>query len=511
MIVTCSECSTSFQLDEARIPATGAQVRCSRCKHAFFLAHPSASQSDSVHRIAEAAATDPAAGVPAASDDLGGLSSPGLGGSGSTDEFEEEDWEFSEEVRVEGDEEVGEESAPEDESGFGIGSDFEGGLDADALSADVSPAVPDAPHADVPALAKMADEAGESGSGIELDGPGQSNEVVRDESSFGSVDDFSSLMEDEEPGATASIAETSAVIDSPSKASPGSYAGAGTTDDLGDPESWDLIGGAPASAPQGRGQRKAQSAQLPAGAALDDALAELSFSPDEDSLAYAEDREPSALMAAMGKFGHALGWVVTLVALAGVTWLLVGPEISRWADAPQTAAFGPLRARTSEMHWTETARSGFVLVVRGEVENAGTSAIAPDNVRLWLLDGAGDRLTAAPLQVGFPLAEEELREAGQDALRSRLDASANAFASRPMAPGDSRSFEAVVLEESLPKRARRILLEVVDPSLAPPIAVPAQVNPRPLQVSDESADPNPVAAGTHGSAVRVSDLLELGD
>ena len=70
MIVTCEECSTSFQLDEARIPATGAQVRCSRCKHAFFLPNPNTSQSEAIDSIAEQAAGDSLAAVPAASPDL---------------------------------------------------------------------------------------------------------------------------------------------------------------------------------------------------------------------------------------------------------------------------------------------------------------------------------------------------------------------------------------------------------------------------------------------------------
>ncbi len=45
MVVRCEKCSTRFRLDESRIPPTGARVRCSRCKHAFFLA-PGAGASE---------------------------------------------------------------------------------------------------------------------------------------------------------------------------------------------------------------------------------------------------------------------------------------------------------------------------------------------------------------------------------------------------------------------------------------------------------------------------------
>jgi predicted Zn finger-like uncharacterized protein len=40
MIVTCASCLTKFNLDESKIPARGAKVRCSRCKHVFFVTLP---------------------------------------------------------------------------------------------------------------------------------------------------------------------------------------------------------------------------------------------------------------------------------------------------------------------------------------------------------------------------------------------------------------------------------------------------------------------------------------
>jgi predicted Zn finger-like uncharacterized protein len=55
VIVVCQKCSTRFQLDEARIPAKGARVRCSRCKHAFLVAPP-VPDDQTIHRIAERAA-----------------------------------------------------------------------------------------------------------------------------------------------------------------------------------------------------------------------------------------------------------------------------------------------------------------------------------------------------------------------------------------------------------------------------------------------------------------------
>ena len=37
MIVTCASCLTKFNLEDSKIPARGAKVRCSRCKHVFFV------------------------------------------------------------------------------------------------------------------------------------------------------------------------------------------------------------------------------------------------------------------------------------------------------------------------------------------------------------------------------------------------------------------------------------------------------------------------------------------
>jgi predicted component of type VI protein secretion system len=108
----------------------------------------------------------------------------------------------------------------------------------------------------------------------------------------------------------------------------------------------------------------------------------------------------------------------------------------------------------------------------------------------------------------------------------QLDASAEAFLSEPLAPGSAREFEAVVLEEALPERGRRILLEVVDPAAeatllarpSPPDkiangSVPAQAGAAAALAGAEggAVDPDPSASGTKESGGRVSDLLDLAD
>ena len=40
MIVTCASCLTKFNLDNSRIPSKGTRVRCSRCRHVFYIVPP---------------------------------------------------------------------------------------------------------------------------------------------------------------------------------------------------------------------------------------------------------------------------------------------------------------------------------------------------------------------------------------------------------------------------------------------------------------------------------------
>jgi predicted Zn finger-like uncharacterized protein len=58
VIVTCERCETEFQLDDARVPTGGARVRCSRCKHAFFVMPPAASREEAIDRAAGLALGD---------------------------------------------------------------------------------------------------------------------------------------------------------------------------------------------------------------------------------------------------------------------------------------------------------------------------------------------------------------------------------------------------------------------------------------------------------------------
>ena len=55
MIITCERCATQFQLDDAKVPASGIRVRCSRCEHSFVVESSARSDEDCAEDLAHEA------------------------------------------------------------------------------------------------------------------------------------------------------------------------------------------------------------------------------------------------------------------------------------------------------------------------------------------------------------------------------------------------------------------------------------------------------------------------
>ncbi len=441
MIVTCEACTTSFQLDEARIPPGGARVRCSRCKHAFVLSHPSDSSPEALHRIASETAADAAPGVPRVSADLPERGSGSQPGSGATADPDEEDWQFNAEVRVPGDDD----GDAEGTSDFDASSDFGEDFDAASIPADGNDRT----------VAAVADDEGAQ--------VPSTSEDTRDESSFGAVDDFSSWMEDEE---SADASSTALEIDEesgelgPGDAEVGVYSARGGAEDLGDPASWDLIGDAAATASRrsmpgipGPAHTRGSRTPLAPSPEFLDQFGEPSFADDLE-----EERGP--LQTAALRMANALGWGVTLALVGAAAFALLQPEWARRSTVAQRVQAGPFVVETSGTSWVETSRMGTLLLVQGRSSNAGSAPIWPRPVQIALLDGVGRRLAVAPVRAGATLPESVLRESRPEALEAARVGAMSAFASEPLAPGESRAFEAVVTQ--VPAEARRILLQIAD-------------------------------------------------
>jgi predicted Zn finger-like uncharacterized protein len=489
LIVTCEECSTSFQLDEARIPASGAQVRCSRCKHAFYLANPSASQSEEAHAIAEEAAADANSGVPPVASDVASTEASGLDGAPAPGDADEEDWQFNEEIRVEGDDNL------DAADGFGGADDFADELDADALMADISPEDLESEIGSIPAVEpEIANMGAEEDSGLDVGSESAGEVGGRDESAFGSVDDFSSLMEDDDVAPVDLGGEIEAELEREASkvAKASTYASGGTSDDLGDPESWDLVGSdAPVTSKTAIGAL---------GSSFEDELAGVGLGfgdGEEDGLYDDAARKTSPLWQGLRGVGNIVGWALTLALIAGVLGLGLRSEWHRSIQSPQVVSAGPMTAETTAIRWVETTRSGFVMVVDGELRNTGRAVIQPGRVQLALLDGAGHRLAIDPILAGAPLSRRELRESAPNELSMSAAGAAMRLRDTPLAPGTSRPFVALVREEDLPEDARRVLLEISDAEIVP-VRRDAQVEVTPMD--PDSVGPILQGADSAGSA-----------
>ena len=541
LIVTCDECTTSFELDESRIPASGARVRCSRCKHAFFLPNPSASQTEAVHDVAQEAAANPDFAGLAGSYDLNESAWDGLGGEmpsimesmpvappepEPTPEPEaapdadldsalddDEDWQFSEEIRVEGDDLDEDLSMDLDE---GLSGDVSDAIGAGASGSDLGaagsfdnegfdpsawgemPAYVSAQSIDEPQISVMVEESATSGSGLRLDtdspvapsaevpsvaaktdaGPA----VSRDESSFGSVDDFSSLMEDDDPQSGASArgdaAGTSSELGSDRV---GTYSGTGQSDDLGDPESWDLVGS---------DDLAASAARTGAANVIPESVDEGQFFSDAeafDDSVYDMDLATSSLATGpVGQLARLAGWAFSAAAVLAVGYLGLIAESGRWSEAQQTVISGPLTAQTLESSWVDTSRAGPVLRLTGELRNTGTQAVWPGSIEMALLDGEGTRLRVPTIVAGIPVEESVLREASSEILLEQAAVGSRRFAASPLAPGEVRPFEALMVEGRLPDTATRVQLEVGEPRTAP-VASAAPVRAPTITTSADAA------------------------
>jgi predicted Zn finger-like uncharacterized protein len=96
VVVVCESCSTRFQIDEARIPAKGTRVRCSRCKTTFFVASPTASFEDTVQEVVAEITDTGGRTVPELAEDLFDRMGDDLGETGSRPNgpLDDEAWEF---------------------------------------------------------------------------------------------------------------------------------------------------------------------------------------------------------------------------------------------------------------------------------------------------------------------------------------------------------------------------------------------------------------------------------
>jgi predicted Zn finger-like uncharacterized protein len=461
VIVECSNCQTRFQLDDSRVPLRGIRVRCSRCKEAFFLEHPGASEADAVHDVAGQVA---AGAPPDSTQDLPPQSSVHDSG-GSSHEPDEEDWEFNDDRP--GDEDgVDHDYAGEESEGF----DDE--LDDEDIEAAASEAADDV---QIPGLGVdgMDDKEDAGGRGLDLDEGGSSGvdlgdpesdyeAIVVDEpaaeseedasSDFGEVSDFSALAEDD-PGPIVSEEPEPAVAQDPA-----------APQEVGEPEDWDFFSDESLEQPSSIGSMDNALGNAMAAVEADDAsVAYASSGPD---LGNVKLESPSRL-GGLRSIGGAVGWMITL-ALFGVGLVGGGLEVANSRQAPPTQVdLGDFQAQQVRGGWFETVRSTQLYAVSGQLVNDSSQVRWPGaGLTVALLSPAGEPLEiAAP--AGIPLAESQLRELSPDGLISAADQSVSQLAHVRLEPGQSVAFQAFF--DGIPDQATSFVLEMED--VAPPPSV----------------------------------------
>jgi predicted Zn finger-like uncharacterized protein len=371
MIVTCEQCEAQFRLDDSKVPEGGARVRCSKCKHAFFIEPPG--RVDAV--AADALARDALAG--------------------GSDESES-DWQFNDDTPATAE-------AP--------GADREAARQAvdGLLGGQPAGSRPPAPAAAVPASAPSG-----SAPPLEAEAPGLDT---------GGLDSSPSGLE---------------------------------TDDgeLGDPESWDLLGDDDADKSSAQIGRVALK---PRWKVLEEERSEPERALGERAAAAAtsDDARPGRLGRLLQGVMAGIGWAAALGLLAAGVWSGISPVSA--ADVPESAELSTAGFRATEIEgrWIENAIAGPLFVVSGWLSPADASARgAAGPLAVRLLDARGNAL-APSTPVGPPFPADVLRERDPADLVASQQRAAAHFAR--LNDGERTRFQAVFA--GVPPEASRFVLE----------------------------------------------------
>ena len=380
MVVVCEKCETRFHLDDSRVPAQGARVRCSRCQHEFSIAAPGGGKPDALDEVV--AEVTGASGAPVALDAED--RSPGF----------EEVWEFNDDSPTE----VQAEAKSEDSGidAFDVTAPDLGGKPplseigwggAHSLD-DTDPEIPrfEAPPGDPVESIRARDAEPDLPSADDLGRP--------EDWDFVGTADFErppqSIVEDEAREEAPARTDESA-SDSPAPAEAGS---------------------ATARPPAAEGSDRA---------ALAGRLAGLASIGGWIAVALAFSMGISALLGEPGKgSGVRAGW--NEMEVSGVA----------------------LTATEVESRWVENALAGNLLVVSGNLENRGPEAVTPGRaILVQLVSASGLPIDEATSPAGRTLTGTTLRERDPGLLRRELEDSAAEMARRSFRPGAHARFDAV--------------------------------------------------------------------
>jgi predicted Zn finger-like uncharacterized protein len=457
VIVTCERCATQFKLDDERVPSDGVRVRCSRCKHAFFI-EPPVSESEQIHRIARRALEEDE--TPAVSEDLSAPTEAEAPVGGDADE---EDWEFADGL-----------PEPDDDESRD-GAVLQAARDAvdDLLATDpeppvapmAEPPVPEADHSAGFSADQLGLEEGDEEAPLALEGEEDlAPEAEDDLFDFAEMSapapaspaaepdaDSSDLAQDllggedldvsPSPPAPPQSAPTPRSVPEVESAAATPAVAPNASDELGDLDDWGLLD-APA-------EEERPAFAPPAGVIAQ---------PLPEAASMDLEKPAPRRLALLGSVG---GWAAVIALLAFGLHGGISLQPSTRAEAPATLAVGGFRIDEVETRWIDSVRSGPLLVVSGRVWNEEPDA--SQELRVNLLDANGAPLDAVPIPLGVALSDAELREGDAEVFRRAR----TALRTSGGLPGEIRTFHAVVT--GLPGSAAHFRFSAVA-SKPPPVA-----------------------------------------
>jgi predicted Zn finger-like uncharacterized protein len=386
VVVRCERCETRFKLDESRIPARGARVRCSRCKHAFFVTPPGAAKDALVHEVAAEAARAPAENrAPEPSWDLeegpdatiarrrSAAAAPGAPGQEADDD---NDWRFEDDV-----------------PGLDPGATRSG---LDLTGARTAPSLAAVPDANESSFAELGD-------------PETWDLLAGDAPSDGLAPQ--PIAEPDPERLAPSPPPAPAAADPPLARTAAAPAVDGEV--------------AAADAPQPR-ERVAPAARRTA------------FAPPAVVVPRTlppAPRHPSAMTWA--------GWAGVALLVAATAWGALRPA-SSGAGAVRMAPVAGFEVSEARARIVENAAAGPILVVSGRLRNPGPASRALGApLAVQLLDDDGAPIAGASVEAGAALSEASLREDAPETLLAAQQAAAGGFAAAPVAAGAELGFAAV--------------------------------------------------------------------
>jgi predicted Zn finger-like uncharacterized protein len=422
VIITCEQCETQFQLDDSRIPERGARVRCSRCKHAFFVKPATEEAGDPVEQAVKQALAEDEEQRAGSTQELHGASPL------RAEAEEESDWKFND-----GSPDPGLDAEPEPDP------DPEPDLAAareavDDLLGPVDEAPSEQPDdellstdSDVPAEADL-DLGVDDDIDSLLDSSGQSDALEETQPDL-PLEEEPPLASEEPESAVALAAE-----EPEERAS---------EEELGSPENWDFFADEPEESLSG----EADLERTPVGQMPLASQVTLERPPID------VDAEPPNRGQRLRQAAQAVGWLsVALLLVAGLHGGILAQRAGPVAMRSAQAAAG-FEATAVEGRWLDNAAAGPIYVISGKLlGRGGWPAVR-------LLDENGVPLAEQAVVAGPPLPEARLREEDPRELRAEQAQKALAMAGAQMEPGDALRFQAILTH--LPEAASRFDLAAI--------------------------------------------------